>query len=114
MGKGIGYAAAVILAASAGPALAEAGNFTVINATGAAISQLSIRRTGTPDWKPLPAAPAAGAASNVNFSDPDCAFDFMASLAGNGTAEWAGVNLCGTTRLTLRRRPSGETWVDYD
>ena len=114
MGKGYEFAAAVILAAMAGPAFAEAGNFTVINDTGAGISQLSIRRTGTPDWKPLPATPAQGAASNVNFSDPDCAFDLKASLASGGSAEWAGVNLCGTSRLTLRRRPSGETWVDYD
>jgi hypothetical protein len=37
-----------------------------------------------------------------------------ASVAGGGTALWSGVNLCGTSRLTLRRRPSGETWVDYD
>ena len=114
MGKRHNFAAAVILAAMAAPAFAEAGNFTVVNATGSAIAQLSIRRTGTADWKPLPAAPAQGAASNVNFSDPDCAFDLRASLSSGGTAEWGGVNLCGTSRLTLRRRPSGETWVDYD
>ena len=49
----------------------------------------------------------------VAFSDPDCAFDIRASVAG-GTATWTGVNLCGTSRVTLQRRPSGETWVDYD
>ncbi len=95
-------------------AFAGAGGFTVVNGTGAGISTLSIRRTGTADWRSLPAAPAAGASSSVAFSDPDCAFDLRASLAGGGTAEWSGVNLCGTTQLTLRRRPSGETWVDYD
>ena len=114
MGKGYKTAAALILAAIAVPAFADAGNFTVVNATDAAISQLSIRRTGTSDWKPLPAAPAQGAASNVSFSDPDCAFDFKATLANGATAQWSGVNLCGTSRLTLQRRPSGETWVDYD
>ena len=78
------------------------------------MSSLSIRRTGTDNWQALSASPAAGASSSVAFSDPDCAFDLRATLAGGGTAVWSGVNLCGTTQLTLRRRPSGETWVDYD
>lgn len=107
-------AAAAALFMVPAPAYAEAGSFTLVNGTGDGIASLSIRRTGTADWRALPAAPAAGASSAVAFSDPDCAFDLRASLAGGGTAEWAGVNLCGTSRLTLRRRPSGETWVDYD
>ena len=82
--------------------------------TGGNIASLSIRRTGTNDWQALSAAPAAGASSAVAFSNPDCAFDIRASLAGGKTAEWSGVNLCGTSRLTLRQRASGETWVDYD
>ena len=104
----------VALCLAPAPAFAQAGNFTVVNGTGAAISSMSIRRTGTADWTSLSAAPAAGASSSVAFSNPDCAFDLRASMAGGGTAEWSGVNLCGTTQLTLRRRPSGETWVDYD
>ena len=115
MRKRYEWAAALGLAVIAAPAFAEAGNFTVVNETGAGISQLSIRRTGTADWRALPAqAPAPGASSSVAFSDPDCAFDIRASLANGSTAEWAGVNLCGTNRLTWRRRAAGETWVDYD
>jgi hypothetical protein len=106
--------AAAVLALVPAPASAGAGGFTVVNGTNGAISALSIRRTGTEGWQALDAAPAAGASSSVAFSDPDCAFDLRAELAGGGTALWGGVNLCGTTRLTLRRRPSGETWVDYD
>jgi hypothetical protein len=106
--------AAFILAAAPSAALADAGNFTLINATGEGFSSVSIKRTGTSDWRPLPAAPGAGAASSVVFSDPDCAFDIRVKLASGGSADWRGVNLCGTSRLTLRRRPSGETWVDYD
>lgn len=106
--------AALALSLPLTPAIAGAEGFTLVNGTGAGISSLSIRRTGTSDWRPLPGAPAAGASSAVAFSDPDCAFDIRASLAGNGAAEWSGVNLCGTSRLTLRRRPTGETWVDYD
>ena len=75
---------------------------------------MSIRRSGTDNWRSLAGSPAAGAASSIAFSDPDCAFDLRASMAGGATAIWQGVNLCGTTKLTLRQRPSGETWVDYD
>lgn len=114
MRKGFKWSAAALIAVMAAPALADASSFTVTNATGAGIASLSIRRTGTSDWRSLPGAPAAGASSSVSFSDPDCAFDLRASMAGGGFAEWVGVNLCGTSRLTLRRRPSGETWVDYD
>lgn len=114
MRKGFIFAAAAMIAAMPTPAAAEATNFTVVNDTGAGISALSIRRTGTAEWRALSAAPGAGASSAVNFSDPDCAFDIRASLVGGGTAEWSGVNLCGASRLTLRRRPTGETWVDYD
>ena len=104
----------IALCLSPAPAFGQAGNFTVVNGTGAGISSMSIRRTGTANWTGLSAAPAAGGSSSVAFKDPDCAFDLQASLAGGGTAEWSGVNLCGTTQLTLKRRPSGETWVDYD
>ena len=112
--KVIFLVAAAALALSPAPAFAGASGFTVINATGAGLSSLSIRRTGTDNWQSLAGAPAAGAASNIAFNDPDCAFDLRASVAGDGSAVWSGINLCGTTRLTLRRRPSGETWVDYD
>jgi hypothetical protein len=106
--------AAAVLALVPAPARAGAGGFTVVNGTNGAISALAIRRTGTDNWQALDTAAAPGASSSVAFSDPDCAFDLRAAVAGAGTAVWSGVNLCGTTRLTLRRRPSGETWVDYD
>ena len=106
--------AALTLSLPSAPAFAGASSFTLINGTGSNIAALSIRRTGTDNWQALAAAPAAGASAGVAFSDPDCAFDLRASLAGGATAVWSGVNLCGTSRLTLQRRASGETWVDYD
>lgn len=112
----IGFLAlgAIVLGLTPAPALAGANDFTVTNATGSGIASLSIRRTGTANWQALAASPAAGASARIAFNDPDCAFDLRASLASGGTALWSGVNLCGTSRLTLRQRPSGETWVDYD
>jgi hypothetical protein len=95
------------------PVFAGASNFTVVNGTGGALAQLSIRRAGTADWKPLGAAPEAGARSSVSFSDPDCAFDIKATVGGNPVT-WAGVNLCDVKSVTLNRDASAGAWVDYD
>ena len=104
-----------LLAATASPAFAAgASNFTLVNGTGAGLAELSIRRAGTQDWKPLGTAPSAGARSTVKFSDPDCAFDIRATLAGSGSITWAGINLCGAKSVTLNRDGSAGAWVDYD
>ena len=106
--------AALILAASSAPALAGASNFTLVNGTGAAMSDLSIRRAGTSDWRPLGTAPPAGARGPIQFSDPDCAFDIRATVAGAGPVTWAGVNLCDAKSVTLKRDAAAGAWVDYD
>jgi len=105
--------AAAILAWPA-PALADAGNFTLVNKTGAAISTLQIRRVGTSAWTPLGRTAAAGARVAVAFANPDCAFDIKADLVGGNSATFTGVNLCDVTTVTLNRGPSGDLWVDYD
>jgi hypothetical protein len=104
--------AAILSCAS--PALAGASNFTLVNGTGGALSELSIRRAGTQDWKPLGAAPAAGARGPVTFSDPDCAFDLRANVPGAGPVTWAGVNLCDVKAVILNRDATAGAWVDYD
>ena len=106
--------AALILAATPAPVLAGASNFTLVNGTGAQMSELSIRRAGTNDWKPLGTAPAAGARGSIQFSDPDCAFDIRANVSGAGPVTWAGVNLCDAKSVTLKRDASAGAWVDYD
>ena len=106
--------AAAILTLSPGPAIAGAGNFTLVNATGQDIRALSIRRYGTSGWQALGAAPRAGARGSVQFSDDDCAFDIQATLTGGATAIWSGVNLCEAKAVTLNRSDSGAVWVDYD
>ena len=105
---------AVLLAAVPAPAFAGAANFTVVNATGLDITALSIRRFGTTAWKPLNAAPRAGARGSVQFSDDDCAFDIQGTLAGGVNAVWSGVNLCEAKAVTLNRSDTGAAWVDYD
>ena len=103
------------LAASASPAMAAgASNFTLVNGTNAALAELSIRRAGTQDWKPLGPAPSAGARTSLKFSDPDCAFDLRANVPGSGPVTWTGVNLCGAKSVTLNRDGSAGAWVDYD
>jgi hypothetical protein len=105
---------AAAMAASPAHALAGAGNFTLVNRTGANISSLQIRRVGTGAWQPLGGNPAAGSRVAVAFANPDCAFDIQASLADGKTALFGGVNLCDVTVVTLNRGSGGELWVDYD
>ena len=105
----------VILAASAAPALAAgASNFMLVNGTSGALAQLSIRRAGTQEWKPLGSAPSAGGRSSMTFSDPDCAFDIRATVPGAGPVTWAGVNLCAVKSVILNHDASTGAWVDYD
>jgi hypothetical protein len=105
---------ATLVLACAGPAFAAgASNFTLVNGTDAALAQLSIRGAGTQEWKPLGTAPSPGARGPVNFTDPDCAFDIRANVAGSPVT-WAGVNLCGAKSVTLNRDGSAGAWVDYD
>ena len=100
-------ALALMLAASS-PALAGAANFNLVDGVNG-LSDYSIRRVGTNDWKPL----ARGAGGAVQFSDPDCAFDIKATVGGNPVT-WAGVNLCDVKSVTLNRDASAGAWVDYD
>lgn len=96
------------------PALAGASSFAVVNGAGADIDRLAIRRVGSSQWQPLGVTAPVGKAAAVAFSDPDCAFDLRATLAGGATVTWSGVNLCDAKLLTLRRNAEGLVWVDYD
>ncbi len=96
------------------PAIAGASSFSVINAAGADMSGLAIRRVGSGQWQPLGVSAPNGKSAAVSFSSPDCAFDLRATLAGGATVTWAGVNLCDVKLVTLRRNAAGFAWVDYD
>lgn len=105
---------ATAIAVYAAPAHADAGNFTLVNKTGANIATLQIRRVGTGAWQNLGGSPSNGGRIAVAFANPDCAFDIKADLAGDGSATFTGVNLCDVTTVTLNRGPGGDLWVDYD
>ena len=103
-----------LLLVSASPVFAGgASNFVLVNGTSGALGNVSIRRAGTNDWKPLAAAPAAGARGSVQFSDPDCAFDIRANVAG-APITWTGINLCGAKAVILKKDDNAGAWVDYD
>ena len=108
--------AILILALLAPPASGGGGaaNFTLVNGTSGALANLSIRRAGTQDWKPLGNAPVAGARAPISFKDQDCAFDIRAEVAGKGPVTWAGVNLCDVKSVKLNQDSSAGAWVDYD
>lgn len=101
-------ATAIAGGAPIAPASAGASNFILVNGTSNGLSEVSIRRAGTNDWKPL------GAPGKVQFSDPDCAFDIRATVAGSGPVTWAGINLCEVKSVTLKRDATAGAWVDYD
>ncbi len=109
-----GLALLIPLLACASAAQAGASNFTLVNGTDAQLAELSIRRTGTEDWKPLGNAPQAGARAPIKFDNPDCAFDIRANVQGSGPVTWAGVNLCDVKAVVLKRDQSAGAWVDYD
>ncbi len=96
------------------PVTGEVSGFSIVNQTGAALSNVAVRRVGDREWQPLAIAPAAGASARASFTNPDCAFDIRAAVAGAGTVIWSGVNLCDVKSVTLNRDRSGRTWVDYD
>ena len=96
------------------PAHAGASSFAVVNAVGVDMSGLAIRRVGGGQWQSLGITARAGRAAPVKFSDPDCAFDLRATLAGGEMVTWSGVNLCDVKLVTLRRSEAGIAWVDYD
>ncbi len=104
---------ALTLASPPAWAAGGASNFTLVNGTDGSLGAISIRRAGTQSWKPLGTAPSPGARGSISFSDPDCAFDLQASVAGKPIT-WTGVNLCDVKSVTLRRDTSAGAWVDYD
>ena len=108
------FLAAVGLLGLPQPAFAGAANFVLVNGTGQPVSNVAIRRTTTNNWTPVGVAPPSGARASVQFSDPDCAFDIRATLAGIGEVTWSGVNLCGTKAVILNRNGKGVLWVDYE
>lgn len=110
-------AAAIAALPAPAPALAQAGNFTVVNATGIDLTGLAVRRFGTSEWLPLVVRPVplpnSGRGAAV-FKDEDCAFDMRATLPDGRTVVWRGVNLCQVKVVTLNQKAGGALWVDYD
>lgn len=106
--------AALAVGSAGTPAFAGAGDFEIVNETGAGLSAVSIRRFGTDQWKDLTATPSPGSRAPVAFKDEDCAFDIRAKVAGKDEVVWSGINLCGAKAVRLNRNASGAAWVDYD
>jgi hypothetical protein len=104
----------IALLASASAADAGASNFILVNGTQVQLQDLSIRRAGSQDWKPLGNAPSPGARGPVKFTADDCAFDIRANVPGSGPVTWANVNLCDVKSVSLKRDGSAGPWVDYD
>jgi hypothetical protein len=109
--------AAMALALSPAPVLAQAASFVLVNNTDIAFTSIQARRFGTEEWRPIVISPAPVAASGgqgtVDFTDEECAFDLQATLPDGRLVEWRGVNLCEAKVVTLNRTRDGQLWVDY-
>ena len=113
MGRGILALVSAALITAAGPASAAPGYLSIVNATGADITGMEVRRVGGKNWQSVALTAASGKAASVPFADPDCAFDLKVALSNGESVTFSGVNLCDAKLLTLRR--TGKTaWVDYD
>ena len=82
----------------ASPGAAEVNGFSIINRAGGAMSGLALRRVGSSEWEPLSVAPAAGASVRAPFTNPDCAFDLRATVAGDARNSRAAID----DRMTVR------------
>lgn len=114
MKRVLAWSSIAALLALASPAAGEVNGFSIVNNAGGSMSGLALRRVGSSEWMPLTVAPAAGASVRAPFTNPDCAFDLRATVAGVGQVTWGGVNLCDVKSVTLNRDPAGRSWVDYD
>ncbi|WP_152569451.1 MULTISPECIES: hypothetical protein [Sphingomonas] len=104
---------AVLLALAGSPAVAAPRSITILNGTGAPLSEVSARPQNGGEWSRLTPGLSPGARTKVTV-DPDlCAYDVRAR-AGGADLVWRGVNLCETNSVTLSRRGDGALWVDYD
>jgi hypothetical protein len=117
MKRALSLIVAAALVGSGAPAVAGAGNFTIVNATGIEMTGLAARRYGTESWEPIVITPLpiakSGGRGSAQFKNEDCAFDLRATLPNGQTVIWPGVNLCETHVVTLNRDANGNLWVDY-
>lgn len=90
--------------------------FVLVNGSGTALDNLSVRLTGSDSrWRSLGPGQLgpAGRAPVPALGGEDCAFD-VRGQAGSATLVWLAVNLCDVKVVTLRRGQGGTLWVDYD
>ncbi len=116
MGRLLALPLLLLAVTCAAPALAlgQVDGFSLINKSGGALSGVALRRVGGSEWLPLSVAPAAGASVRAAFTNPDCAFDLRATVAGADEVTWRGLNLCDVKSVTLNRDRAGRSWVEYD
>ena len=108
---------AAAFATAPAPALSQASNFTLVNATGIDFTGLAVRRFGTSEWLPLAVSPVPlpnAARGAADFRNEDCAFDLRATLPDGRVVVWPGVNLCQVKVVTLNQKANGALWVDYE
>lgn len=111
---------ALLVAALVLPAaLARAGtqDFTLVNRTGIEIRELYISPAASDDWEEdvlgvdtLP----PGESVKISFEGHDaCKWDLMVKDEDGDSVEWSGLNLCKTSKVTLRY-DGKKAWADLE
>ena len=100
------FAATALCAGFAGTAFASDADFTLVNKTGYQIDDVYVSPTKVDEWgKDITGkdALADGVKVDIVFphGDGKCKFDIKVKYNDGDTAEWANVDLCEYTAITL-------------
>ncbi len=102
----LSFAAAGLLTASVGAALANDADFKLMNKTGYQIDEVYVSIAGAKSWGADimgPNAIANGSGVDITFprNGTACQFDIKVKYNDGDTAEWGNVNLCQYNTISL-------------
>jgi hypothetical protein len=119
--RGLQFVACLVLAILLMPAVASAGDqdFTLVNRTGVAISELYISSAKTDDWEEDVLGQdvlADGASVHITFSPKERAskWDLKIVDADGDEVTWEGLNLKEISKVILRYDKSGDPVADIE
>ena len=112
------FAVALALAAAT-PATAQTRDFTLINATGKAVSEVYVSASATDDWEEdVLGVDTLDPGQRVNISFPGttkaCLHDLKLVHSNGDTAEWTSINLCEVSVVSARYDKKGDPIADTE
>ncbi len=92
-----------------------AGEITIINKSGSAVSSVMISKSGSSVWFYVAAGIGKDGKVTFTFDDAasECCFDIRFIDQGGKSYEMGSINLCVTTEISLDGTKAEETFVKY-